>query len=423
MECVWRTHPWGQNPLTPESRVNTGLSDGPAVASVVPAMSTTTARSDAPGHPLTTSARLDGRQAPPRHLHQGPAIAPGQRRDHRPPSLARALRVADAVRVRPAKAADAEAIALLFQEAYGLSSHVCQKAENVRDSMKRGDLWFVAFVGETLGACTALLRIPWLDAYEWGRAVTRASLRQSGVGSTLHDEVGALITSVCDTALILGHPRNVPCLTLVTRAIAPSPSAVVGTDGGLNVANGVREHHLVWMARGPRPVRRVRPPVAPEDDPVLARNVIAALELEGVEGTYPDLLMIGPRTGSSHRVGRTTFWVEHDLDSPGRSVTITGAQPDGDVASCLADLEELLALFPAALHVGVTILAHQREAMGKLRAAGFRTAAYLPALYPQDGRRYDALTMCRTSFAEPPVYIGTEAIAAELAPALDAYGR
>lgn len=386
-------------------------------------MSSTTSRTDAPrsARPRPVDSRVDVRPSPPRHAGHPPAAPPLARRHAHAPSAVPQVAPLPAVRVRPAREEDAAGIAGLFREAYGLSSHVCQKPENVRASMRDGDLWFVAFADETLAACTALLRLPWLQAYEWGRAVTRAEYRKSGVGTVLHEEVGAIIPRVCDADLILGHPRNLPCLTLVSRALAPSPSAVVGTDGAPNVANGVREHHLVWMARTDRPVHRVRPPHAPEDDPRLDRCLVAALGLDGVEGSYPDLLMIGPRSGERIRAGRTTFSVELDLDSPGRSITITGAESDGDVASCLADLEELLARFPAALLARVTLLAHQRGALRALRAAGFRPTAYLPALFPHEGRRYDAVTMCRASYPETPAYIGTEALVAELGPALDAF--
>src|SRR5262249_56513209 len=85
-------------------------------------------------------------------------------------------------------------------------------------------------------------------------------------------------------------------LELTTSGFA-SPPIAVGHDGGINVANGTREYHLITIARNPRanPIR-----VAPRADAFpwldsMRQPVLSSLGFASEPGEYPPAVVAGSR--------------------------------------------------------------------------------------------------------------------------------
>lgn len=304
--------------------------------------------------------------------------------------------------IRRARHQDAASIATLFACAYEASSHPCKSADFVATTLHgRADVWYVSELGDRITGCMGMLPHRWNRVWEVGRAVTHPDFRGGGIATELAQRAldDAWWAGECD--LVVGFPRSRTMYRLA-QVLTP-PFRAVGHDGGINVAGGRREYHLVAVSFAVRKrFDRIRP--ASESRPGMAfvrDTVLTPFGLSGSPGSYPPLLISGdcPRHPDD---GPFTF--NYDPYCPSDSLEITAyAGPKHDHAGIAADLLTMLESFGNVRHARLAVLADKVEFQRMLQFAGFGITAYLPAWHLQNGARYDCVLMTRRTTDDEPV--------------------
>jgi len=315
----------------------------------------------------------------------------------------------DGHRIRRARVDDAPDIAALFQLVYEASSHPCKVSEFVSDTLLADDrnLWLVSERGGELTGCMGMLLHPWNRSWEFVRGLTRPDCRGGGLATALaqHTTAVAWESDSCD--LVIAFPRSRTMSRIITDAITPG-FTVVGHDGGINIAAGQREYHLVALCvgHGRQSVDRVVPDnnqVAAQD--FVQREVIEPLRVPGRAGQYPPVLIAGDHVRHPD-YGPFTF--EYHPFCPSDSIEITAyTGPKSDPCAIANDLVLTLESFEFVRHVRLAALADKTAFIEALCADGFQRSAYLPAWYLENGARYDCVLLTRRTTAEEPADHGT----------------
>lgn len=305
--------------------------------------------------------------------------------------------------IRRAREDDAADIATLFRLVYESSSHPCKRDAFVTETLRRPavNVWFVAEHDGRLVGCMGMLRHAWNRSWELVRGVTHPDFRSGGLATTLAQRLTDEAWASWDCDLVIGFPRSRTILRIISETVKP-PLVVVGHDGGINIAGGRREYHLVAMSfRTGDGVERLVPAVESlASDPFVQRSVFERLALDTTTGLYPPVLIAG-----NHPVhpdyGPFTF--EYHPFCPSDSLEITAYT--GSRTEPLAIADELLKTiesFGYVRHVRLAVLVDKREFVGVLCEAGFAVTAYLPSWHLQNGRRYDCVLLTRrTTDLEP----------------------
>src|SRR5215469_7378259 len=307
--------------------------------------------------------------------------------------------------IRNATPDDSPSIALLFQLAYGESSHPCTLAEHVRDSICSGSTaWRVATDRDRVVACITLLINGWNHSWELARAVTLPEYRGQGLGTELMQcsVDDACESSSCD--VILGFPRSRTMLRIVS-GLKPSMMAV-GHDGALNVANGTREYHAITYAANPAARFAHYIPETPSlaDTEFVQNEIFNVLGFRPDRGRYPSQWVVGD--GIAHP-DLKPFSFAYDPLCPSNAIEITGYNAESKDAHDVAhQLTSMLDSFHHTRHTRLIVPVDKTELILKLALAGFEVTAYLPAWYLYDGGRYDCVLLVRRGFSEEPVEHG-----------------
>lgn len=311
--------------------------------------------------------------------------------------------------IRHATPDDSPSIALLFQLAYGQSSHPCTQAEYVRDSICSGSTaWRVATDRDRVVACITLLINVWNHSWELARAVTLPEYRGVGLGTELMQcsVDDACASSSCD--VILGFPRSRTMLHIVS-GLKPS-MIVVGHDGAINVANGTREYHAITYAANPSARFAHYIPEAPSlaDSEFVQHEIFNVLGFRPERAKYPSQWVVGD--GIAHP-DLKPFSFAYDPLCPSNAIEITGYNADSKDAHHVAhELNSMLDSFHHTRHARLVVPVDKTELIGELTVAGFGVTAYLPAWYLHDGGRYDCALLVRRRFSGEPVDHGVREI-------------
>jgi N-acetylglutamate synthase-like GNAT family acetyltransferase len=310
--------------------------------------------------------------------------------------------------IRAARPTDAGQIASLFQLVYASSSHPCKRPDFVAQTLARGrpDVWRVSELGGRITGCMGMLPHRWNRSWEIVRGVTHPDSRGSGIATELAQRVvdEAWASGECD--VVVAFPRNSTMYRIAANALTPGFQAV-GHDGGINIADGRREYHLVALSfEAPKKFERVSPPNGSTTiAPFVQNQVLTPLGFPVAPGIYPPLLIAGeyPRHPD---YGPFTF--NYHPYCPSDSLELTAyTGPKQDPEAIAADLVTTLESFGYARHVRLAVLADKIEFQQMLRAAGFSITAYLPAWHLQNGVRYDCVLMTRRTTDEEPIDHGT----------------
>ncbi|MBI6952055.1 GNAT family N-acetyltransferase [Pseudomonas sp. CCOS 191] len=302
----------------------------------------------------------------------------------------------ETLRYRPANPADIEALAALFQQVYGQTTHPCQSSSYIRYSMSSGQQqWFVAEAEGNLVGCCCIARRPWNQSWEVCHGVIHPDARRTGA-----------ISSLVRLGFETHRPAPMELGFYITRNIASHgvmkkirPAVLVGHDGGPDKVDGLREYHLTAI----HPVPQARfAHVAPwyvttRAADYIRRLLYPALQLAVAPGSYPDTYLSGPIGAERH--GQLSY--SHD---PQAAALMLSGQC-GRYASTHAVLTELGALlrqYSQAEYVGLVILADKLELLASLRRLGFAITAYLPAWHLENGSRYDCIQLVFQDFAVAP---------------------
>jgi len=311
--------------------------------------------------------------------------------------------------IRNAIPNDSRSIALLFELAYGQSSHPCKQAEHVRDSICSGSTaWRVAIERDKVVACITLLINVWNHSWELARAVTLPEYRGLGLGTELMQcsVDDACASSSCD--VILGFPRSRTMLNIVS-GLKPSMMAV-GHDGAINVANDAREYHAITYATNPAARFPHYIPETPSlaDTEFVRNEIFNVLRLRPERRKYPSQWVVGD--GIAHP-DLKPFSFAYDPLCPSNAIEITGYNAESTDAHHVAhQLTSMLNSFHHTRHTRLIVPVDKTELIMKLAPVGFEVTAYLPAWYLHDGGRYDCVLLVRRGFSEEPVDHGIREI-------------
>jgi hypothetical protein len=281
--------------------------------------------------------------------------------------------------------------------------------EGVRSSIEsRAASWLVATSEDRVLACAANVPHQWNQTYEPGRLVVHPEFRRLRLGQELYGRAmqDAYRRDDCDMAI--GFPRTDGAYRLVASDTG-APAIVTGHDGGMNVAGGMREYHLVFVTRNPhRALSRVIPSgSAIAVSPFVEREISAHLSLATEVGSFPDRSIVGPPSVQQADVGDGVLSYIYDAGSPCGSLQITDLSPATAAPDRVAGaVERFLAGFPSVAHVSAYVLIHQEQLIRRMRRMGFRATAYLPAWHVSGGKRYDCVMLVRRSFEEEPAAHG-----------------
>jgi hypothetical protein len=284
--------------------------------------------------------------------------------------------------IRNAAASDARSIAVLFQQVYGKSSHPCKDPQAVEHGIVSGStLWQLAAAEEQVVACVASMPNDWNRSWELGRGVVLPEYREAGLGSQLlcRSLQRARQSSSCD--VLIGFPRNRSMMKMLRRL---EPTFVpVGHDGAINVANNLREYHVISFTSNPSasfphyiPTCRS---LAGED--FVSEKVFQPLGLRPITAPYPPQLIAG---AGGRRWG--PFSYEYEPRCASRSLEITAYHEQRqDPGEAAAALTSMLPAFDEVEHVRTIVPVDKNEFICRLMELGFEVTAYLPAWYSSQG--------------------------------------
>jgi hypothetical protein len=248
---------------------------------------------------------------------------------------------------------------------------------------------------------------------EFGWTITHPGYRNGGLSTQL---VGAAMEQLRrrrDIDLGFGFPRSLTMYRLISERVAP-PSICTGHDGGLNIANGLREYHLATVTNLASAFIHVIPrsnQIAHSD--FVRSTVFCPLALSPAVCDYPPDLVVGPSEGATTVVQHTRVRYRFDQLSPARALQITALDSGADPETVHHDLEAFLARLPTALHVSLYLLVDKEDLLRRLRSVGFEIAAYFPAWHLCRGRRYDCVLLIKRNYTEEPVSHGVADIVGE----------
>lgn len=309
------------------------------------------------------------------------------------------------VSARGAGPADAGGLADLFHEAYKHSSHPCKNPAFILEGFQKGDIWSI---GETEGrviACQALVRRTWNNSWEVGRGVTRPEFRGAGLATTLTQSCLDCAEQSPLGDLIYGFPRSSTMHFIISERTKPA-MLPAGHDGGINIANDVREYHLVSLCRKASARFHHLQPRSPSlaDTKFVRETIYKPLGFDPEPGRYPEDFLCGESI-SHPDLKPLSFGYDPFCPSDSLEVTAyTGGSEDPVRAA--AEIDECLRSFAYARHVRLTVLADKTALIRALRARGFTVTAYLPAWYAQGESRFDGVLMVRSTFETDPADYG-----------------
>jgi molybdopterin/thiamine biosynthesis adenylyltransferase len=315
--------------------------------------------------------------------------------------------------VRRATPGDSRQLAALFQTVYVNSSHPFQSETDVeRFIADERNFEVVVEVDGRIIAGAAMAYMAWNDSYELGRAITHSDFRRHALAGFLMENV---VREVCARSLgsvFFGFPR-VRRIADLSAVIEP-PFVVIGHDGGRNIAGGQREVHLiVYSVPRHAQFHHIAPSVPGLlKSRFLRSNVYRPLSLSISPGEYPPECFVGSVDERSER--KHGFIFERQMLAANGAIEILGQDGVASPRAIESNLEKLVAEFPNVEHVTVNALADKADLIVRLGNCGFYIAAYLPAWYESNGRRFDCVQLVRESFKMAPLIQGFEEIFATL---------
>ena len=302
---------------------------------------------------------------------------------------------------------DAHSIVSLFNRAYGESSHPCSDPDYVRTSLQR-DIWYVAVAGQEVISCTAGVWRDWHRLYERGRSVTHPDFRKHGLGRRLMDAVLDAIWSRPEGDLVIGYPRNEAMTSLVLQETNP-PFVLLGHDGGMNIARGKREYHLLGMSVNPhrQPLRMLPSGPTCYSSAFINGQLLPRLPFRIESGLYPDVDIVGP--AATRRAHARSWSIGYHYEPEGQSLHIADLDgPTDDPGLRLDALAACLEETPEAAHRCAYVLYDKTEFILGMQALGFQVSAFLPGWFYAEGARYDCVMLTQCLSEEAPVARGTQ---------------
>ncbi|WDD91345.1 GNAT family N-acetyltransferase [Burkholderia sp. FERM BP-3421] len=293
------------------------------------------------------------------------------------------------IAVRRAVAADSETLAGLFRDAYGVTTHPCQSAGYIAQSITRAKgRWYVAESAGMVG-CICFLRNTVNRTWELGHAVIDPAYRRLGVFSMLL-RTGLEQTEIQSDEMVFAVTRSFAAYRALTKDVA---SILVGHDGGPNWVDSIREYHVTAIAQR---IPAYFPHVAPPNEvwrrsPFIHDRVYAPLGLKWRTGLYPSLLFSGEGTHAGHDF---TYCRDDHLDA----IQLCGYRVSGDETQTADALARFMTHHAQCSYVSGDVLAHNVVLIQAMLNLGFGITAYLPAWHWHQGRRYDCVRLVRQRF-------------------------
>ena len=203
-----------------------------------------------------------------------------------------------AYNLKEANQNDAKEISYLFQLVYGNSSHECKDPEYVKSSiLKNQATWFIVKDQQKIVACTALVMHLWNSTYETCWSITHPDYRKHGFGKILYKKSLEQAFQHLDSPFVIGFPRTHSMLQLISKGIN-YPIEIMGHDGGLNIANGIREYHLITLTFNRNTNHRR---IIPQNNDGTVSSLIDNNQFEKISfdistEVYPSQFIVGPES-------------------------------------------------------------------------------------------------------------------------------
>jgi hypothetical protein len=315
--------------------------------------------------------------------------------------------------IRYGREEDAEQLAQLFALAYHVSSHPCQDPQYLRASLQDpDDTWLVYMEGGKILACLGHRYYAWNHAYEIVRGITHPAYQGLGLATVLAKQSCDDACQRADCDLLFGFPRNRSMARILARLVEP-PLLPIGHDGGMNIAHGVREYHLVSLAfnRDRRILRLVPSHNTIAHSRWITEQLLGAFSFDTQIAAYPPAYIVGPASPQQARIGSSAFTYCYNPADLSGALQITNlTDTSADTEQIAQTLAQFLASFPAAQHISAAVLVDKEELIGHMRRMGFAITAYLPAWYALARERYDCLLLVKRHFREEPVAHSTQEV-------------
>jgi hypothetical protein len=289
--------------------------------------------------------------------------------------------VQSSTEIRPAVPGDVAAIARLFQETYPNSSHPCTDEAILAGLLasRRMQMLVAVREGRVIGSTAANLS-PVPGIMEIGSLLVERDHQKLGLSIQLHYRIVDHILRDPQCDLVVAFIRGPSIYRLGNQHPTLSLKAW-GHDGGMNIAQEIREHHVVAIAANPnRAFRRALPaePVAVVERalkriPGLTSAPCEPVAFWAVTSQWPQ--------GSGQVVSCT------ELPAPA---------PGGTAAEALDFVREQSNAHRHIPHQHVFAAFERRDFIYGLKNQGFRPTAYLPAWAIDHGIRRDCVLMAKT---------------------------
>ncbi len=309
--------------------------------------------------------------------------------------------------IRSGAPEDVPQIIALFNDVYGDSSHPCRHPDYVHASLQR-DIWRVALDGPHIVSCTAGLWHDWNRMYERGRMVTHPEFRTHGIARQLMDAVLEAMWAQPQCDLVMGYPRSETITRLLFKEDNP-PFIIIGHDGGMNIADGIREYHLLGMSVNPsrQPLRITALGPTCYSPTFIEGHLIPRLNFRTQEGVYPRVDIAGPPAAC--RAHAHAWSIGYLYDPDGQSLQITDLDgPTDDPDRRLDGLASCLQEAPDAVHRWACVLYDKTDLILGMQELGFQVTAFLPGWFYAEPARYDCVMLTQCMSSEPPIANGTQ---------------
>lgn len=332
-----------------------------------------------------------------------------------PMKQASSIDAAMAIDFRRAVVSDAQALAEMFAQTYGETSHPLRDPQRIHELVNRSEnICLLGLHRTRIVACVGITHYPWNDSFELGRAITVPEFRGQGLAVQLVQKCLDWLREVFQPAVFWGTPRVARIYDICCHDVSPQMIAT-GHDGGSNYAHGKPETHLLIFGStqdpGPghvRPLWKSR-----ERSDCVEQRIWRPLGWSSQPGRYPAEFLTGPRNSDAKRHKNLVY--RFDSTCPSRALELLDFESSApSETTFLSQLQSLLKLCSAARHVSFSLLADKIDLLERLVEIGFVVTAYMPGWHLATGRRYDCLRMVLHLIPENALGNGMEPIIASL---------
>lgn len=286
--------------------------------------------------------------------------------------------------------ADCFEIATLFQQVYGDSSHPeIQPGALCHHLVDKNNYWLACrYAGEIIGTAACIYN-NWNQSYELGRAVTTVQWRRQGIAQQMVQRCCDWLMHHHPNTVVVGYPRAQRILEICQQL--ETPFTACGHDGGVQIANGQYEHHLIIFLQA--------------DDLLKSEASITGKQ---VDQSLPQL--VGPQ---GNQPWRSTMHAANLDWNTAACQDLFIQQVDGEIWSepnMRRFLASLLRDFGSINSISITVPQMRPDVITAALENHFQVTAWLPGWYFDGINRHNCLRLVRRFGTHQPQKNGMESV-------------